>query len=112
MKINLKSTFEKFNYLPWDQPRHFAGVTSARLNELVKFGLGIQSLGVHSQPYKKENIYFHAHVSWIDTVQDFLIKLGIKPHLHLWEVGILSLNSVIVRPTKIMNRADKNWAHF
>ena len=50
MKINLKSTFEKFNYLPWDQPRHFVGVTSARLNELVKFGLGIQSLGVHSQP--------------------------------------------------------------
>ena len=23
-----------------------------------------------------------------------------------------SLNNVIVRPTKIMNRADKNWAHF
>ena len=23
-----------------------------------------------------------------------------------------SLNNIIVRPTKIMNRADKNWAHF
>ena len=48
----------------------------------------------------------------LDTVQDFLIKLGIKPHMHLWKINILSLNNVIVRPTKIMNRADKNWAHF
>ena len=28
------------------------------------------------------------------------------------EISILSLNNVIVRPTKIMNRANKNWAHF
>ena len=48
----------------------------------------------------------------VDTVQDFLIKLGIKPCMHLWEISILSLNNVIVRPTKIMNRADINWAHF
>ena len=46
----------------------------------------------------------------IDTIQDFLIKLGIKPRMHLWEISIFQ--SVIVRPTKIMNRADKNWAHF
>ena len=48
----------------------------------------------------------------LDTVQDFLIKLGIKPHVLLWEISNLSLNNVIIRPTKIMNRADKNWAHF
>ena len=48
----------------------------------------------------------------LDTVKDFLIKLGIEPRMHLWEISILSLNNVIVRPTKIMNRADKNWAHF
>ena len=48
----------------------------------------------------------------IDTVQDFLIKLGIKPHMHLWEISIFSLNNVSFRPTKIMNRADKNWAHY
>ena len=48
----------------------------------------------------------------LDTVQDFLIKLGIKPRLHIGEISIFSLNNVIVRPTKIMNRADKNWAHF
>ena len=48
----------------------------------------------------------------LDTVQDFLFKLGIKPRMHLWEISIFSLNNVIVRPTKIMNRADNNWAHF
>jgi hypothetical protein len=34
-----------------------------------------------------------------------------KPCMHL-EKSIFSLNNVTVRPTKIMNRADKNWAHF
>ena len=48
----------------------------------------------------------------VDTVQGFLIKLGIKPHMHLLEIGIFPLYHVIVTPTKIMNRANKNWAHF
>ena len=49
----------------------------------------------------------------LDTVQDFLIKLGIKPRMmYLQEISIFLLNHVIVRHTKIMNRADKNWAHF
>ena len=51
-------------------------------------------------------------IAALDTVQDFLIKLGIKPRMHIWEISILSLNNVIIRPTKIMNRADKNWVHF
>ena len=43
------------------------------------------------------------------TVQDFLIKLGINHVcIYIWEMSILSENNVIVRPTKIMNRADKN----
>ena len=46
--------------------------------------------------------------SQLDTVQDFLIKLGIKLCMHLWEMSIFSLINVIFRPTKIMNRADKN----
>ena len=46
------------------------------------------------------------------TVQDFLIKLGIKPRMHLWEISILSLNNVIIRPTEIMNRVDKKWTYF
>ena len=48
----------------------------------------------------------------LETVQDFLIKLDIKPLMHLLEINIFSLNNVILRLTKIMNRADKNWAHF
>ena len=47
-----------------------------------------------------------------ETVQDFLIKLVIKPLMHLLEISTFSLNNVNVRLTKIMNRADKNWAHF
>ena len=50
--------------------------------------------------------------SLVDTVQDFLIKLGSKPHIYLQEISIFSINHVTVRPTKIMNRADKHWAHF
>ena len=48
----------------------------------------------------------------IETFQDFLIKLDIKPLMHLLKISIFSLNNVILRLTKIMNRADKNWAHF
>ena len=50
--------------------------------------------------------------SVVESVQDFLIKLDIKPPMHLLEISTFSLNNVIVRLTKIMNRADKNWAHF
>ena len=46
------------------------------------------------------------------SIQDFFIKLDIKPVMHLLEISTFSLNNVIGRLTKIMNRADKNWAHF
>ena len=46
------------------------------------------------------------------SVQDFLIKLGIKPLMHLAEISTFPLNIVIVRLIQIMNRADKNWAQF
>ena len=48
----------------------------------------------------------------VETVQDFLLKLDMKPCLHLVEISIFSLNLVIVRPTKYMNRADKKQAQF
>ena len=38
----------------------------------------------------------------VDTIQDFLRKLGMKPHVHLVEISIFSLNNVIIRPTKII----------
>ena len=49
----------------------------------------------------------------LESVQDFLIKLDIKLLMHLLEIsGFFSLNNVIIRLTKIINRADKNWVHF
>ena len=48
----------------------------------------------------------------IDTVQDVLIELDMKPLMRLVEISIFSQYNVTVRPTKIMNRADKNWDHF
>ena len=39
----------------------------------------------------------------VDTMQDFLFKLSMKPHIpHLVEISIFSLNPVIVRATKII----------
>ena len=34
--------------------------------------------------------------SWVESVQDFLIKLDIKPLMHLFEISTFSLNNVIV----------------
>ena len=55
---------------------------------------------------------FLSELASLDTVTDFLIELGMKSHMHLVEVSIFSLNNVIIRPTKIMNRANKKWAHL
>ena len=41
--------------------------------------------------------------STIESVLDFLIKLEMKPYLHLVEISIFSLNHFIVRVTKVMN---------
>ena len=46
--------------------------------------------------------------SMLETFQDFLIMLGIKPCMHVLEISIFSLNHVIVRPTKIMNNPLKD----
>ena len=32
--------------------------------------------------------------------------------MHLVKISIYSQNNVTIRPTKIMNGAEKNWAHF
>ena len=69
-------------------------------------------------PAKCRCASLHTHVTAlpfacpIESVQDFLIKLGIKPLKHILEISTFSLDNVIVRLTNIMNRADKNWAHF
>ena len=81
--------------------------------------LGIRLLFLHekSDMLLVEDLLLPQHSIYIrtvrlDAVQDFLIKLGIKPPMHLLEIYIFALYHVIVSPTKIMNRANKNWAHF
>ena len=44
----------------------------------------------------------------VETVQDFLIKLDIKPLMHLLKISILSLNNDSIRLTKIMNKLVKD----
>ena len=44
----------------------------------------------------------------LETVQNFLIKLDIKPLMHLLEISIFSLNDDLVRLTKIMNNLVKD----
>ena len=44
----------------------------------------------------------------VEFIQDFLIKLDIKPLMHLLEISIFSLNNDLVRLTKIMNNLVKD----
>ena len=44
----------------------------------------------------------------LETVQDFLIQLDIKPPMHILEISIFSQNHVFVRPTKITNNLLKD----
>ena len=51
----------------------------------------------------------------LETVQDFLIKLDIKPLMHLLEISIFSLNNDLARLTKIMNNVVEDLkilSHF
>ena len=48
----------------------------------------------------------------LESVQDFLIKLDMKPCMHLVEISIFLLNLVIVRLTKIMNMPTKIGHNF
>ena len=44
----------------------------------------------------------------LETVKDFLIKLDMKPNMHLVKISIFLLNDVTVRLTKIMNNLLKH----
>ena len=59
--------------------------------------------------YEKEDLYDELLAKHkVETVQKISCKLVMKLHIHLVEISIFSLNHDIVRPTKIMNRANKN----
>ena len=46
-------------------------------------------------------------VSRLDTIQDSLIELDMKPRMHIVEINTFSINNVTVRITKIMNNLLK-----
>ena len=46
--------------------------------------------------------------TYLESVQDFLIKLDMKPFMYLVEISICTLNHVMVRLTKIMNNLLKH----
>ena len=50
----------------------------------------------------------HRYFCRLETVQDFLIELDIKPLMHLLQISIFSLNSDIIRLTKIMSKLVKD----
>ena len=53
-------------------------------------------------------VEFLSNAMALETVQDFLIKLDIKPLTHLVEISIFSLNNDLVKLTKIMNNLVKD----
>ena len=65
---------------------------------IIAFALGFYAVFAEQVCYR----------STLESFQDFLIELDIKPRMNLMEISIFSLNNVILRLTKIMNRADKN----
>ena len=72
------------------------------------FALQLLILFEHHKYYKRILPLPSAPTSYLETVQDFLIKLGIKPRMHLLEISIFSINHIIVRPAKIMNNLLKD----
>ena len=46
--------------------------------------------------------------SVLESFQDFLFELDMKPCMHLLEISIFSLNNVTIRLTKIMNNLLKH----
>ena len=91
-------------------------ITASKFATSTKIGKGIfcnpavSSIGTPEQGSMIilfSHSYYVVKAYSVDTVQDFLIKLGIKPRLHILKISIFSLNHVIVRPTKIMNNLLK-----
>ena len=84
--------------------RHVLWFCSRTFQELFTLNQISSSHTVWTNSILKEN-YFNCKRCFEtvaeDTIQDFLIELDMKPHLHLVEISILSLNNVTVRLTKI-----------
>jgi hypothetical protein len=83
------------------------------LDEIIHSGVASNLLDILTRlvPILKNHGDMNSSTGRLESIKDFLIKLSIKPLMHLLEISIFSLNNVILRLTKI-NRAYKNWAHF
>ena len=71
----------------------------------TKFEYSI-GISVSIQIYVKQCIFLIGTCR-LDTIQDFLCKLGMKPHVHLVKISIFPLSHVIDRPTKIIKDTRK-----
>ena len=88
-----------------------AAVVHCDLHEDMSFDI-VQKYAVLSSTVLSHH-QRNCHQRWtLESFQDFLIEFDMKAHMHLVKITIFSLNNITVRPTKIMNRADKNEAHF
>ena len=95
--------------------------------ELIRAHAGWPSLCLLSTPTQKDvknsfmevcmffiYIFFQKEF-WLAKVRSLLLKQCfnlLHNVLHTWKTCIFPLFQVIVRPTKVVNRADKNWTHF
>ena len=66
-----------------------------------KSGLVEKTIMYNSEHTAKFEISLPVTLCLLETVQDFLIKLDIKPIMHLLEISIFSLNNDLVRLTKL-----------
>ena len=99
--------------LVWNGDQYFQMSSSYILpSSSIPLSSGVNVLQKKNQNYIYVIWKNHLCGSPVDTVTDFLIDLDMKPCMHLVKISIFSLNNVIVRPTKIMKRAEKSWAYF
>ena len=95
-------------------PRMAQNVILSSLLESLESSSGYCSTrpGVVVGPFGQANPACPAWPWALESVQDVLIKLDIKPCMHLVEINIFSLNHVIVRLTKTMNTTSSNISKF
>ena len=88
-----------FNESLFSTMLHFVAVHSSGTVELIVLILTLRHCALS---FALHGFVFDGITYLLDTIQDFLCKLAMKPHMHLVEMSSFSLNHVIVKPTKII----------
>ena len=78
----------------------FLTYPSSTYQEQRKRGAGAFHTMHASKTFQNAKLTLQRETVGLDTFQDFLIKLDIKPLIHLLEISIFSQNNVILRLTK------------